>query len=353
MNKPPQQSGMDIDLGNECSKNAYNWSKKTFANRDEKPGMPYKGLDGAFSNMLNFNGAKIGIASDGIGTKIELAERTKIYHTLGYDLMAMVADDLATSGFVPTNLSNIIDVDLLNYEVIDQLMQGLHDAANFTSVAISGGEIAELGKRIAGYGDGMHFNWCSTAIGILHDSLEQPIDGSVMEAGDVLIALKSRGFRSNGFSLIRRVMQATFGDTWHTEAYSDTQTWGEALLTPSLIFAPAITALLDAGCLLKGIAHITGGGIEDNLKRVLKTKQLGAVLDNLYEPLPVMKALQKLGNIPNEKAYLYWNMGNGMLMAVAENEVEKVLKTLEAKGYEAQVAGRLTAESGVVELKNC
>ena len=183
MKDTQQQSGMDIDLGNECSKNAYHWSKKTFVNREGRAGMPFKGLDGAFSNMLDFKGTKIGIASDGIGTKIELAERTGIYDTLGYDLMAMVADDLTTAGFIPTNLSNIIDVDRLDYATIDELMKGLHDAANFTRVAISGGEIAELGKRIGGYGKGMHFNWCSTAIGILHDSLDKPIDGSDMEVG--------------------------------------------------------------------------------------------------------------------------------------------------------------------------
>ena len=148
-------------------------------------------------------------------------------------------------------------------------------------------------------------------------------------------------------------MKQAFGKKWHQAPYDERQSWGEILLTPSLIFSPAITALLDAGCHLKGIAHITGGGIEDNFKRVLKTNQLGAVLDHLFAPLPVMQALQKLGNIPDDKAYLYWNMGNGMLITIDEREANKVLKILETAGYAAKIAGLVTGEEGVVELLNC
>ena len=162
-----KKSGLDIDLGNLCSKDAFGWAKKTFANRNNKAGAAALKVDGVFSNMLQFGNQRIGIASDGIGTKIELAERTGIYHTLGFDLVAMVADDLATAGFEPTNISNIIDVNRLDRNAINALMQGLNEACNYCNMSISGGEIAELGDRIGGFGAGMHFNWCSTAIGIL------------------------------------------------------------------------------------------------------------------------------------------------------------------------------------------
>ena len=347
-----QQSGMDIDLGNRCSKNAYEWSKKTFINRKGKPGEMGLTMDGGFSNVLNFNGQKIGICSDGIGTKIELAERTGIYHTLGFDLMAMVVDDLAAGGFVPANLSNIIDVDVLDYEVIDELMSGLHDAANVAYVAISGGEIAELGKRINGYGkDRMHFNWCSTAIGILHPSLTEPINGSTIQAGDRIISLQSRGFRSNGFSAIRRTMEKHLGSDWHKAAYDEKQTWGEVLLTPSMIFSPVITHLLDNNIAIKGIAHITGGGIEDNFERVLKGLDLGADLDNLFPPHEVMKRLMDFGDISKEQAYLYWNMGNGMLIVVDENHTKAALTLIEQKNYTARNAGSISKQTGI-RLKN-
>jgi len=347
-----QQSGLDIDLGNKCSKNAFGWAKKTFPNRENKAGRLCLGVDGAFSNMIAFGKQRIGISSDGIGTKIELAERTGIYHTLGFDLMAMVVDDLIAGGFVPTNISNILDVDYLDYETVNALMQGLHDAANATNVAVTGGEIAELGTRIGGWGKGMHFNWCSTAIGVLHPNLANPINGKQVQAGDAVIALQSRGFRSNGFSAIRRIMQANFGDTWHTQAYNNTHTWGEKLLSPSLIFAPFISHLLDHNIALKGIAHITGGGIADNFSRVLKVNKLGATLQNLFEPHEVMRKLWTLGNIPAEKAYLWWNMGNGMLFVVPQNTVEQVQALAANSQYNIKVAGHITAEPTITIKSN-
>jgi phosphoribosylformylglycinamidine cyclo-ligase len=342
-----KNSGFDIDLGDQCSKNAYSWSKKTFKNRQQKAGMPCLKVDGMFSNMLDFYGTKLGISSDGIGTKIELAERTGIYHTLGYDLMAMVVDDLVAGGFEPTNISNILDVDFLDYEIIDKLMQGLHDTANEAGIVVSGGEIAELGTRICGYGERMHFNWCATAIGVLHEKLESPIDGNSVHVGDAVIALQSRGFRSNGFSLIRKTMRELFGDEWHMAKYDEDISWGEMLLTPSRIFSPIICTLLSTEFHIKGIAHITGGGIIGNLERVLNVSGVGAILDNLFEPLAVMKKLQNIGNISSETAYTYWNMGNGMLIIVDESETESILQKAKECDYNAKIAGKVVTERGI------
>ena len=118
------------------------------------------------------------------------------------------------------------------------------------------------------------------------------------------------------------------------------------MLAPSLIYSPGITVLLDAGLPLHGIAHITGGGVADNFQRVLKNG-LGAVLDNLFEPLPAMRRLMEIGGISAETAYLYWNMGTGMLLVTEEASAAAVVASLQASGYDAQVAGHLTAESGV------
>ena len=347
MNNP---AGYSIEEGNAASRNAYNWSKKTFANRTGKPGEPAQDLDGGFSNEIRFGAERLGISSDGIGTKIEVAERLNQYDSLGYDLIAMTADDLIAAGFVPTNLSNIIDVNHLDYDVVDQLMRGLHDAANFAQIAITGGEIAELGNRIGGWpGAKMNFNWCSTAIGVLHPSLAQPLSGKTARAGHAVVALRSPSFRSNGYSLARKTLTRLFGENWHEAPYDGPDqyaNWGEAMLAPSLIYSPGVAALLDAGLPLHGIAHITGGGVADNFQRVLKNG-LGAVLDNLFEPLPTMQRLMEIGGIDAETAYLYWNMGTGMLIVTEEASAAAVVASLQASGYSAQVAGHLTAESGV------
>ncbi len=349
-----KNSGVDIDLGNACSKNAYSWAKKTFVNRAGKAGEPRIGVDGAFSNVLKFKDARIGISSDGVGTKIELAERTGIYHTIGHDLMAMTVDDLAANGFEATSISNIIDLDFLDYHIIDAMMQGLHEAAALAGVAVTGGEIAELGHRMNGYGDKMHFNWCATAIGILPDVLDGPIDGTAVQAGDIIISLKSRGFRSNGFSLVRQVMTDAFGNDWHTTQYDDEKTWGEMLLTPSIIYTRMITDLVEHGILPTGIAHITGGGLADNLGRALKASGLGAELTNIFAPADFVKNLQERGKISEEQAYRIWNMGNGMIVIVCPADADSAITRMGEMGFEAQVAGCILPKSGItIETKGC
>lgn len=357
-------AGYSIEEGNAASKNAYHWAQKTFSARKGKPGEPAQDLAGGFSNEIRFGAERLGIGSDGIGTKIEVAERLDRYDTLGYDLIAMVADDLIVAGFVPTNLSNIIDVNTLNYGVVDELMRGLHDAAQFSQIAVTGGEIAELGNRIGGYpGAKMNFNWCSTAVGVLHPSLERPLSGANVRAGQAVVALRSPSFRSNGYSLARRALTKAFGEKWHEQPYEQSgaaqstdsneqlttenaTTWGEVMLAPSLIFSPGVAAVLDAGLPLHAAAHITGGGIADNFKRVLKNG-VGAELYNLFKPLPAMEQLAKLAGITPQEAYLYWNMGNGMLLVTDEVQAEAVADTLRQHGYQAQVAGRITPEPGV------
>ncbi|RSK50971.1 AIR synthase-related protein [Hymenobacter rigui] len=378
MNDFKATAGYSIEEGNAASKNAFHWAQKTFSTRAGKPGEPAQNLAGGFSNEIRFGNERLGIGSDGIGTKIEVAERLDRYDTLGYDLIAMVADDLIVAGFVPTNLSNIIDVNTLNYEVVDELMRGLHDAAQFSQIAVTGGEIAELGNRIGGYpGAKMNFNWCSTAVGVLHPSLERPLSGANVRAGQAVVALRSPSFRSNGYSLARRALTKAFGDKWHEAPYGqlaisneelaiggseannyqpatnnqqltteNATTWGEVMLAPSLIFSPGVAAVLDAGLPVHAAAHITGGGIADNFKRVLKNG-VGAELDNLFEPLLAMQQLAELAGITPQEAYLYWNMGNGMLLVTEPEQAEAVAETLRAQGYQAQVAGRITPEPGV------
>ncbi len=334
------QSGTDIDLGNRCSQIAYGWAKKTFANREKGAGSVILKQDGGFASVVDYYGVRIGITSDGVGTKIELAERTAIYDTLGFDLVAMVADDLAAGGLEPANISNILDVDHLDASVVEALMRGLNNAADFARLTITGGEIAELGGRIKGYGKGMHFNWAATAVGWLHSGWEA-IEGQHIRPGDYVIALRSHGFRSNGFSLIRRIMQKRFGDDWHQIEYENNRTWGEVLLTPSLIYAPAVSALRRAGLKINGLAHITGGGIMDNLARILKSRELGAKLEDLFPAHEPMRRLQELGNISEQEAYGLWNMGNGMLLIAPEAEHQTMVAMLNDMKYQAQPCGRI------------
>jgi len=343
-----KESGTNINLGNKCSQIAFGWAKKTFSNRTGKAGDLKQGIEGAFSNVIDYDGVRLGITSDGIGTKVELAERTGIYDTLGYDLVAMVVDDLAANGFEAANLSNILDVDFLDAEIVDQLMKGLAEASNFAGISVPGGEIAELGNRIGGWGDRMHFNWCSTATGILPEELPEAIAGQTIIPGDKVISLASRGFRSNGFSLLRKVLHEKLGENWHAERYDDKYSWGEKLLTHCLIYSPLITKLIKAGKEIKGIAHITGGGIADNLNRVLKLTNSGALLDNIFAPHGFMQKVQDMGQISEEQAYLIWNMGNGMMLVVNDDSADDICDLITQSGYDCKIAGEITSKQEII-----
>jgi len=348
---PASARVVDPALGDRCSAIAYGHAQRTFAARAGQPG---EVLDQAssFSSLLRLaDGQRLAITSDGIGTKVELAERTGRYDTLGWDLIAMVVDDLAASGAVPLALTNILDVDRLDAAVIEQLMTGLERAALEAQIAVAGGEIAELGDRVRGWGAGMHFNWCATAIGHLPDG-QQALDGSALDPGDVLVALASRGFRSNGFSLARQVLSAHHGHDWHTAPCPAGGTWGEALLMPARIYCPLVTRLRAAGIVLHGIAHITGGGIPSKLGRILRRGRhaagLGAHLTALPPEHRSMVELRRLGDLDLAQAYRQWNMGTGMILVLPPSAVEACLRLVAAAGFVGQVAGTISSEPTIV-----
>jgi phosphoribosylformylglycinamidine cyclo-ligase len=340
------RSGLDVDLGDRCSATAFAWARTTFRNREGRDGAPVGGLEGSFSNVIELGGSRLSMTSDGIGSKVEIAERMGVYDTLGFDLLAMVVDDLVANGSEPVAVSNILDVDRLDHAVVDQLMRGLCAAAGTAGVAVTGGEIAELGERVGGYGTGMHFNWAATAVGVLPPG-RAAIDGSRVAPGQAVVAIQGRGFRSNGFSLVRGAMQAAFGPEWHTAPFDGERTWGDVLLIPSRIFARLLVDALDAGLPITGIAHITGGGIGGKLGRVLKRNGLGAELDDLFPAHEPMVRLQKLARIPEATAYKLWNMGNAMLVVLEREACEAMLRMSHERGFETRVAGRVTAERAI------
>ena len=340
--------GVDLGLGDRCSRRAFHWAERSFDARQGKSGLPLFGGAGSFSNWMDYGPLQIAMTCDGIGTKAEIAERTGIYTTLGYDLVAMVADDLVANGIEPINLVNVLDVDKPDEEIVDQLMQGLHAAAMECGIAIVGGEIAELGSRIGGWGPRMHFNWCATAIGVPRNGCA-PIDGGQIQAGDAVIALKSAGFRSNGFSLVRAILEEAYGPDWHDVPSVNGRSWGVTALTPSFLFTPSILALIDAGIPLRGVGHITGGGIPSKFGRVLKKSGLGARLDRLFAPQDFVQKLVEIGRIDFETAYRQWNMGNGMLVVVPSEAADKTLSVLAMRGVAAQAAGEIAPGPIVIQ----
>ncbi|MBI2252185.1 MAG: phosphoribosylformylglycinamidine cyclo-ligase [Armatimonadetes bacterium] len=326
-----KDSGINLDLGELCSKIAYAYAKKTFKNRN-KIGKAVN-LEGGFSGLIDFGDFYLCFNSDGIGSKVLIGKLLNQYYTLGYDLVSMVADDAVTLGAEPVSLVNTLDLEKVDPIVVESLMHGLEKAARWSKIIVSGGEIAELPSIIHG------LSWSASLIGILEKN--KLIDGSKIKAGDQVVALLTDNLRSNGFSLARKILFDYYGKHWYKIEYGEGISWGEKLLEPSFIFTPFILKLIGkfkekSKIKINGIAHITGGGVYNNLERIIP-KNLKVNYQKLPSAPLVFKRIQDLGKIPDKEAYRVWNMGIGMVLV--SPEVNKIIKLASQNKIKAQIIG--------------
>ncbi len=338
-----KESGVDVNLGDKCSKFAYNAAKGTFVGREGLIGQPVKD-EGGFTGMMDMGDFYMIQNDDGVGTKIEVAERMKKFDTLGYDLIAMVADDGICVGAEIISITNTLDTPKLDEEMVEGLMTGLKKAALEQKIVVPGGELAELGDTLNGA------VWNATAVGVVEKN--KVITGDDINEGDTIIVLKSEGIRSNGLSLTRMILKKKFGEDWvhadYGSSISSGRTWGDVILAPSKIYHRALLSLIggykqERKFNIKGIVHNTGGGIKGNLPRLLKKRGLGAELNNLPEPHEFMRKLQEFGDVSDEEAYKTWNMGVGMMMVVNSLDVDRILDSLKHEGIDGAVAGKVTS----------
>lgn len=337
-----EESGVNMDLGDRCSEIAYEAAKTTFASRKGLIGAPLVD-EGGFSGALDMGDYYLVQNDDGVGTKIMVAEAIKKYDTLGYDLVAMVADDAVCLGAEPISITNTFDVDRLDEGKIRALMAGLAKAASEHKIAIPGGEIAEVNDLARGY------IWNATCVGIVEK--KKMITSEKIEVGDQIIGLDSGGFRSNGFSLVRHILKGKFGEGWAFEKYNESMSWGEAVLAPSKVYCSAVLEMhgryKEAGKVeLKGVVNVTGGGIPGNLPRVLKRNGLGANLHSLPKPDEMMLRLTEFGHVSREEAYNTWNMGVGMILI--SNDFKKVAEICKKHGIEARIIGEVIGEDKII-----
>jgi phosphoribosylformylglycinamidine cyclo-ligase len=338
-----KDSGVDITKGDRASSIARDHALKTFAGRKDRIGLPVTKED-SFAGLLDMRDHYLVQTTDSTGTKIDLAFDMNTFDTIGYDLLAMVADDAVCTGAEVFSVSNCLDIPSIDTAVVDRLLAGLSRACQEQHIAMSAGEIAEVpGAVLRGV-------WSATGIGIVQkENILKPED--ICE-GDQVIALRSGVARSNGFSLIRKILIEKFGESWCNEEWKDGLSWGEIMLTPSVIYHHALLKVLgryeqERVCEIKGLAHITGGGIPSKLGRILKKSQCGVKLTDLWDPHPAISDLIEIGGVPLAEAYNTWNMGNGMLAVVSPSETDTVIAELQKEGLEAKFAGEITKEKGI------
>ncbi len=339
-----KDAGVDIDAGDRASASAYEHAASTFASRKGMIGEPVLER-GGFGGLLDMGDYYLVQTDDGTGTKIDLAHETGDFSTLGYDLLAMVADDAVCTGAEVISISNCIDVSKVDPKIIDTLLKGLAKACTEQKIVIPAGEIAEVPGAVT------RAVWSATAVGVVaKDRLMQP---KSIKPGDAVITLRDAVARSNGFSLIRKVLADHHGKDWATKEWRKGQSWGNVMLTPSVIYHAAILALIgrygeQRALDVKGIAHITGGGIPSKFRRILKASGLGATLNDLWAPHDALADLIELGSVATEEAYRTWNMGNGMMIVVEEQDAEKSIALLKKNGIEAKSAGAITKDPTIV-----
>jgi phosphoribosylformylglycinamidine cyclo-ligase len=278
------------------------------------------------------------LATDGVGTKLELARRTGRWGGVGHDLVAMCVDDLASTGATPLGLVDYIAVGRLDPERDQAVVASVASGCMLAAVPLLGGETAEH----PGAMPPDQIDLAGAALGVVER--DGRIDGSHIRPGDVIIGVASPNLRSNGFSLVRAIV----GERDLDQPFpGDTRTWGEVLLDPSVIYAPAVLDVVPGGG-VRGLAHVTGGGIATNLARILPERTGAVIRVGAWEVPPVFHVLQELGGVPVDEMRSAFNMGLGYLAVVDPGAAGLVRSSFARFGHATWVVGEVVeGERGV------
>jgi phosphoribosylformylglycinamidine cyclo-ligase len=275
--------------------------------------------------------------TDGVGTKLKIAIATGLHDTIGIDLVAMSVNDLIVQGAEPLFFLDYFATGKLDVETGRRVIAGIAEGCRIAGCALIGGETAEMPGM---YADG-DYDLAGFAVGAVERG--QAIDGTTIVEGDAVIGLPSSGVHSNGYSLVRKLVE-TSGLAWSDPApFDSSKTLGEALLAPTVIYVRPALKLVKAG-IAKGFAHITGGGLTENIPRVLPDG-LGVSLDaDSWTLSPVFRWMGGVGGLPTAELARTFNCGIGMIAVVAADKIDEALSLISETG--ARVIGRVVKESG-------
>ena len=301
------------------------------------------GFAGAFdlSGIKNMEEPVLLSGTDGCGTKVKLAFVMDKHDTIGIDAVAMCVNDIACSGGEPLFFLDYIACGKNYPEKIATIVSGVAEGCKQSGCALVGGETAEH----PGLMPENDYDLAGFAVGVVDK--KDIIDGSNIKPGDVLVAMPSTGVHSNGFSLVRKVFDIT-EESLNTYYDELGKTLGEALLAPTRIYVKALKNVKEAGVRVKGCSHITGGGFYENIPRMLKDGTHAVVEKDSYPVPPIFAKLAKDGEIEEQMMYNTFNMGLGMILAVAPEDVEKTMDAIRAAGDAPYVVGKIEeGEKGV------
>ena len=325
-------AGVNIERANKTKKRIRYLAHKTFTRNVVSE-------IGGFGGMFSVDKAKwidpVLVSSvDGVGTKLKIAFEMKTHHTIGADLVNHCVNDIAVQGATPLFFMDYLATGKLEPEVAEKVVEGLAEACKHNGCALIGGETAEMPGF---YPDG-EYDLAGFIVGAVER--ERIINGKTVEVGDVILGLPSNGLHTNGYSLARKLLFEVAGYTPETYVNELKGKVGNELMRTHKSYWPVIKKLLAGEC-VAAMAHITGGGITENLPRVLP-RGVAAVIELGSWPLPpIFEHMQKLGNVPKDEMLRTFNMGIGMLLVVPSKKFKKAQSVLERIGEKAYTVGRI------------
>lgn len=339
MPKSYEESGVSLEAGYEVVSRI-----KGLVASTRRPGV--MGGIGSFGGLFDpkaagYDDPILVSGTDGVGTKLKLAFDLNRHNTIGIDAVAMCVNDVLAQGAQPLFFLDYVALGKNIPAMVEEIVSGVAEGCRQAECALIGGETAEMpGMYTPGEYDIAGF--CVGAV-----ERRNLIDGTKTKVGDTLIGLPSSGVHSNGFSLVRKIIKdANLDLNKHYAPLPDNVTLGDALIEPTRIYVRPVIKLINS-IDVHGVAHITGGGFDENIPRMLPQNAGADIILGSWQPKPVFEILQKAGNIPPRDMYNVFNMGIGMVIAVDEKDADEAIKILKENNQPAMVIGKITEGAGI------
>ncbi len=344
MSKPIgyKDAGVDIDAANRATAAIKKLARTTF---NENVMSEIGGFGGMFNGSFAEVRDPVLVAScDGVGTKLKIAFATGIHTTVGYDLVAHCINDILVQGAKPLFFLDYIATGKLDPDVIAQIVEGLARGCREGNCALLGGETAEMPGF---YADG-EYDVAGFIVGVV--DRRKMINGSRITAGDLVIGLSSAGLHTNGYSLARKLLLDTAGFQLDQHVPELGCTVAEELLKPHKSYLPALERLIEHEGVIKGLAHITGGGLVENIPRILPSNVDAAIREGSWPALPIFDLLRKIGNVPREDMLRTFNLGIGMVVIISLQFLQFVQDQLNFAREPHYIIGEVVDGNGQVKF---
>jgi phosphoribosylformylglycinamidine cyclo-ligase len=308
-------AGVDIDAANRATEKIKELARTTFNGRTLSDIGSFGGMfEGSFPNMRE---PVLVASADGVGTKLKIAFATGVHNTIGRDLVNHCVNDILVQGARPLFFLDYIATGSLSPDTITSIIEGITSGCRDNGCVLLGGETAEMPGF---YADG-EYDVAGFIVGIV--DRHKIIDGKTIEAGDLVLGLPSAGLHTNGYSLARKLFFETLGHKPDTSLDDLGQTVGDALLQTHLSYLSTLEPLLDSG-IIKGLAHITGGGLLENIPRILPAETAVEIKRGSWPVLPVFEVMQRAGNVAEPEMFRTFNMGVGMVIVCAGDDAATI-----------------------------